>query len=195
MNWLEIERLLDRFWKGETSLAEEEQLKNAFSRNDAPAHLSSFKIYFAYNVDQKNIKHPQKDFEQKLLEKLNSKKIGFLSTPKLLAYAAGLLLLMSSLFFLLDNNDASKYKPLTAKEIRVAQKYLVLIANNMEQSAAFTSQKLEKLNMLNKGAQTIQQYETTYNKQIKNLNRIEQIDYSFNQLKYLKAFSNNKIKL
>ena len=39
MNWLEIEQQLERFWKGETSLAEEKQIKRAFSREDVPDHM------------------------------------------------------------------------------------------------------------------------------------------------------------
>lgn len=51
MNWLEIEQLLERFWEGETSLAEEQKLMEAFLRNDLPSNLSSFKDYFSYTYD------------------------------------------------------------------------------------------------------------------------------------------------
>lgn len=195
MNWLIIEQLLERFWEGETTLEEEQELKRAFLRDDIPTHLASFKNYFVYASEQNNIKHPQKDFETQLSEKLGPIKKPIFTIPKFLAYAASLLILISGLFFLLNESNSSKYEPLTEKEMQVAQKYLGLLAKNMEQSVSFSNQHLEKFKLLNKGTHILQHYENTYNKQVKNLNRIEYIDHSFTQLKYLKTFQNNRIKL
>ena len=195
MNWLDIEHLLERFWKSETSLEEEQELKRAFLREDVPTHLVSFKKYFGYASEQKNIKYPQEDFEAEFSKKLKPIKKLIFTRPKILAYAASLLVLISSLFFLLNEDSSSNYKPLTKKEMQVAQKYLSLLAKNMEQSVSFSNQHLEKLKLLNKGTRILQQYETKYNKQVKNLNRIEHIDHSFTQLKYFKTFKNSRIKI
>jgi hypothetical protein len=188
MNWLIIEHLLERFWKSETTLEEEQELKRAFLRDDLPTHLASFKNYFAYATEQSNIKHPQKDFEMQLSEKLDPIKKPIFTIPKLLAYAASLLILISSIFFLLNESNSPKYEPLTEKEMQIAQKYLGLLAKNMKQSLGFSNQHLEKFKLLNKGTHILKHYENTYNKQVKNLNRIEYINHSFTQLKYLKTF-------
>ena len=195
MNWLIIENLLKRYWEGETSLAEEQQIKDAFKREDIPAHLKSYKSYFTFVVEQHLIEHPHKDFEVELLQ--NLKVRNRLAFPTLLAYAAGLLLLLSIAFFLTRNNDINTpdYVPLTANEMQVAQKYLGFLSKNLEQSMAFSSQNLEKFKLLNKGAETIQQYENAYQKQIKNLKQVDYIDQSFIKLKYLKTFENSRIRL
>lgn len=195
MNWLDIEQLLERFWEGKTSVEEEQELKHAFLREDLPTHLVPLKNYFLFATAQKNIALPNQDFEIQISEKLNPIKKPIFTSPKLLAYAASLLILASSLFFLLNENNSSKYKPLTEKELQVAQKYMGLLARNMEQTVSFSNQHLEKFKRLNEGADIIQQYETKLNKQVKNLNRIEHIDHSFTQLKYFKTFDNSKIKL
>jgi len=197
MNWLETEQQLERFWKGETSLAEEKQLKRAFSRDDVPAHLESFKNYFSYISNQKAEELPNKNFEAELTDKLKIKNNRIFLLPRFLPYAAGFLLLMSSLFFLYQRaeNSSTKYEPLTAKEVQIAQKYMDLMARNIEQSLTLSGQNLQKLDLLNKGAQTIGQYEYTYQKQMKNLNRIEEIDHSLARLKYLETIGASKIEI
>ncbi len=195
MNWLEIENLLDRFWKGKTTLAEEQTLKSAFLRNDVPAHLQSVKTYFSLLEDQHNIRLTDKDFETKLLTKITTKRTLF--TAEFIGYAAGLLILLGGLFFLLKSeiNPTPKYTQLTQEEIEVAQKYMKLLASNLDKSISFSAQNLQKLNLLDIGAQTIRPYEESFTRPMKNLEKIELIDHSFDQLKPLKSFETIKIKL
>lgn len=188
MNWLDIEQVLERFWKGETSLEEEQDLRRAFLREDLPTYLLPLKNYFAYTAEQKNITLPRKDFETQVSEKLNPNKKPLFSYSRFLAYAASLLILISSLFFLLNGNDSSEYKPLTEKELQVAQKYMGLLAKNMEETVGFSNQHLEKFKLLDKSVQSLKKGETKYSKQIQKLNPIEYINNSFTQLKYLKTF-------
>jgi len=195
MNWLEIEQLLKKFWDGETSVEEEHKLKLAFSREDVPENLSSFKSYFGFVTNEKKVEHPEKNFENKLTEKLISKSKHTLSIRRLLPYAAGFILLISSLFFLREENDSTNYKPLTEKELQLAQKYLGFFAENIEHTMSFSAQNLEKINLLNIGTNTIKQYKATYQKPLSSLNKVEHINHSFIQLKYLKTFENSKIKL
>lgn len=195
MNWLIIEQILERFWEGNTTLDEEKQLKSAFLRDDVPAHLRSYIGYFTFVNSQKKIVHPQKDFEKNILANLKSKPTRTFKLPKQLAYAASFLLLIGSLYFLLKTEKAPLYEPLTAKEMQVAEKYLNLMSKNIDLSLAFSAENLEKFNLLNKGSETIQQYEKEYKKQIKNLKQVNYIDQSFNQLKHLQSIENSKIKL
>lgn len=184
MNWLEVEQLLERFWEGETTIKEEQELKNAFSRSDVPDHLATFKNYFAYTAEQKEIKHPAQNFENQLLEKLDSAKNKSLNYLKLFAYAAVFLILITSGFFLKDTFKP-KYKPLTTAEIQLVNKYMDLMAENLAYSENLAATNLEKLSLLNKGQEMLQPYETTYNAQFKRLDRIESINYSIIQLKPL----------
>lgn len=195
MNWLIIEQLLNRFWDGETSLEEEQKLKRAFLREDLPSQLLPFQKYFIFTQTQRSRKHPQEDFEAQLSTKLNPIKKNYFSGSKVLAYAASLLIFISSLFFLFNEHESIQYKPLTEKEMQVAQKYLSFLADNMEESLAMSTNNLNKLHLLNSGASTLEHFETTYDKQIKKLSNIEHLDNTFTQLKYLKTFKNSRIKL
>lgn len=43
-----LDTLLEKYDNGETSIKEEEQLRNYFANNDVPAHLESYKMMFQY---------------------------------------------------------------------------------------------------------------------------------------------------
>lgn len=45
---MNIEELLNRYFEGETSAAEESELRRFFASGDVPAHLSAYKPLFAY---------------------------------------------------------------------------------------------------------------------------------------------------
>ena len=43
-----IEKLIDKYFEGETSIAEEKELKNYFSSSDVAQHLEQYKSVFGY---------------------------------------------------------------------------------------------------------------------------------------------------
>lgn len=47
-----IERLLERYDEGETSLAEERMLKEYFLKEDVPEHLRSYQLMFTFSARQ-----------------------------------------------------------------------------------------------------------------------------------------------
>jgi len=195
MNWLEVEQLLKQFWKGETSRIEEQELHATFLRDDVPNHLKPFKDYFGYVKNNKEIKLEQPDFEAELLEKIRTKNR--FTFARQLPYAAALLVLISSVFFLIKNeiDPSTKHQSLTENEIQIVQKYMGLLATNFDQSISLSAQTLKNISLLNKGAQTIQHYENMYQKQIKPLKQIDYIDQSLVRLKHLKTFEKNRIKI
>ena len=67
MDYKYINQLLDRYWKCETSLEEEEILRAFFSQEDLPAELKPYKPLFAY--EQKEAKQTTlgEDFDQKVM--------------------------------------------------------------------------------------------------------------------------------
>lgn len=48
-----IEKLLERYDEGETSLREEELLRDYFLNEEVPAHLSSYKLMFTFSSNQR----------------------------------------------------------------------------------------------------------------------------------------------
>ena len=53
MDYKYIEQLLERYWKCETSLEEEEILRTFFSQKDVPASLLPYKDLFTYEQTEK----------------------------------------------------------------------------------------------------------------------------------------------
>ena len=56
-----VEQLLEKYFQGETTIAEEKQLKAYFSSNDVAPHLAKYQSLFGYFETQK-----ETQFEQKL---------------------------------------------------------------------------------------------------------------------------------
>lgn len=70
-----IETLLERYYEGETSLEEENVLRQFFQNEDLPAHLKSHAAQFRYFSDVRN-QHPSPSFNSQLIEKLRAPERG-----------------------------------------------------------------------------------------------------------------------
>lgn len=60
MELVKIEALLEKYFEAETSVKEEQQLKQFFSADEVPAHLEVYRPMFSYTVVESKIKdqHP-----------------------------------------------------------------------------------------------------------------------------------------
>ena len=67
MDYKYIEQLLERYWRCETSLQEEEILRLFFSQEEVPADLLPYKDLFVYGQKQKEADVLGDDFDQKIL--------------------------------------------------------------------------------------------------------------------------------
>lgn len=65
MDYKEIEQLLESYWNGTTSLAEEEQLRSFFMGDTIPEHLLRYKDLFCYQVRQREVELGE-EFDQKI---------------------------------------------------------------------------------------------------------------------------------
>lgn len=70
MDYKYIEQLIDRYFEGETTIAEERILKAFFSQNDVPAHLQQFADVFSYEEAEAKSEMLGDDFDQRVLERL-----------------------------------------------------------------------------------------------------------------------------
>jgi len=55
-----VEQLLEKYFQGETTIAEEKQLKAYFSSNDVAPHLAKYQSLFGYFETQKGTQFEQK---------------------------------------------------------------------------------------------------------------------------------------
>ncbi len=71
----DIEKLLERYYDGETSLEEEKVLRQFFQNENLPAHLKSHAAQFRYFSEARN-QHPSPLFNTRLIEKLSAPERG-----------------------------------------------------------------------------------------------------------------------
>ena len=71
MDYKYIEQLLERYWKCETALEEEEILRMFFSQKEVPANLLPFRDVFVYENNEKKQQVLGDDFDQKLMEMID----------------------------------------------------------------------------------------------------------------------------
>ena len=67
MDYKYIEQLLERYWRCETSLQEEEILRMFFSQEDIPATLLPYRNLFVYEQNEKDMDILGDDFDQRIL--------------------------------------------------------------------------------------------------------------------------------
>ncbi len=71
MDYKYIEQLMERYWRCETSLQEEEILRSFFSQEDVPANLLPYKELFSYEQTEKATETLGEDFDKKILGMIN----------------------------------------------------------------------------------------------------------------------------
>jgi len=131
----DIEKLLEKYDLGETSIKEEKQLKNYFSENETPPHLESYKVMFHhFNVAKQDVY--QKDF---LLDKFETKKKAN-SIYQWIAIAA-VAILMLGIFIpnLMGDEPARTLADLTPQERETyhqTKKALSMLSNNFNDAAS-----------------------------------------------------------
>lgn len=130
MELAKIEQLIEKYFDGETNLAEENELKRYFSSSSVAPHLEHYQSLFQFFVKEK-----EAQFSPSPLQKMKNKKqiIG-------LGLAASLVLFAGLLTILHFNNDTKKKSVSTAdlgqfespeEAFEETQKALALLSSNV----------------------------------------------------------------
>ncbi|KAA0992497.1 HEAT repeat domain-containing protein [Dyadobacter aurulentus] len=92
---MDIEKLLEKYYEGETSIEEEKELKRFFSEENVPDHLASHAAQFGYFTDARN-EYPSLTFTSGLAARLDPPQQGPVRrfTGWVARIAAGLVLLL-----------------------------------------------------------------------------------------------------
>lgn len=72
MDYKYIEQLLDRYFDGQTSIAEEQILKIFFSQDHIPAHLNAYACLFRYAVEEREAACLDAGFDRRLMERIGT---------------------------------------------------------------------------------------------------------------------------
>lgn len=74
MDYRYIEQLLERYWRCETTLQEEEILRTFFSQDDIPAGLEHYKALFRYEKTEPQTDVLGADFDARMMARIESQR-------------------------------------------------------------------------------------------------------------------------
>jgi hypothetical protein len=95
-----IDSLLQKYWNAETSLEEEQQLREFFAREPVPENLKETASLFRYFEQQKRLGVDDLAFDRELKKKLKpAGKVINLSMTQVARIAAGLFVVVAATFF------------------------------------------------------------------------------------------------
>ena len=156
MDYKEVEALLDKYWACETSLEEEERLKDFFSGGDVPENLLPYVPMFQYYHEMRSRKTSDA-FEKNILDRIEKNNIvgGKQRYVYRLSKIAAAVLLVLSFIFIHDRymkvkEDAISFAKDTFEDpndaLDEARRVLLMVSSRMNQGTA----TLVKVNEFNK---------------------------------------------
>lgn len=107
----DLEKLLEKFYKGETTNEEENVLKAFFSENIVPDNYETEKAIFSYYFEKSEVPEPSSDFEARIISGIDKSvsKGRYTEFRRYLlpavGIAAGLLIITGSWFFFVNRNE------------------------------------------------------------------------------------------
>jgi len=140
-----IDKLLEKYYEGETTLDEEKQLRDFFQQSSIPTHLQHHAAQFQYFVDARK-EHPSLLFNNRLTEKLNPTSRLNSLTSWVRRLAASLLLIIlgfaGGLFYI--QRQANQSVALADKGESVVEMKKVLAFEPLPKSSA--SERIQAVN-------------------------------------------------
>ncbi len=126
MEYNNIEQLLEKYFEGQTSIAEEKELTSYFSSTNVAQHLEQYKLVFDYYSQTK-----QQEFTQEIPLKTKKRKVMWLSIAASVAVLLGV-----ATFYSLNNQQSEIEQGLgTFKTPEIAfqetQKALQMLSQNV----------------------------------------------------------------
>ena len=126
MEFNKMEALLEKYFEGETSIAEENELKNYFSSSNAASHLEQYKPLFGYFAEAKN-----ENFEKDVPLVSKRQKVAWLSIAASVAVLLGV-----GTYAYFHDNEVKENKELGTYEnpkeaLEATQKALAMLSNNV----------------------------------------------------------------
>ena len=121
-----IEILIEKYFQGETSLAEEKELRSYFSSPDVAPHLEQYKAMFGYFTEAK-----QQKFTQEIPQQTKKQKVMWLSIAASIVVLFGMVT-----FFMINTDEAVTQNELGSYDspeqaFRETQKALALLSSNV----------------------------------------------------------------
>ena len=105
----EIEKLLDKYFAGKTSVQDENELKKYFHQNDIPDKLKIYKELFNFYDNEKILEINNRQFDERVVENIRKQRQSNKSFYyRIIAVAATLLLVFGSYLFFKSEKQIKK---------------------------------------------------------------------------------------
>ena len=179
MNEEELNRLLEKYYKGESTEKDEAELRSFFNENNIPEGYETEKVIFSYYRNTVEVPEPSPDFESGIIagideyeSKSSSRNLRKFILP-LISTAAGLLIMSGSYFFFINRTDPRN----TYSDPKIAyaetMKILMKVSSKMNQ-AAMALEPVAKINDLTtKSFNAINKPARIIEKNLKNLDYLQ----------------------
>lgn len=162
-----IENLLNKYWSCETSLEEEQQLREYFQGKQIPERLKETAALFKYFEQHKKKSINDNSFDANVIGKLNTPKARMVKLfYNSMRIAAGIAVLVVATF--LVRNEIRKSTPQemvdTYNDPRLALEETKKALMMISKSFGTAEEKAKKINMFNEAQEKVQQKEDTKTK-------------------------------
>jgi hypothetical protein len=178
MNLHEIEKLLEKYFEGETSLSEEKQLRDFFASGNVPERLKNLEGYFSFVIQEQDQQIKDKDFDNKVMSAVKGNKLApivDLRRPWIywIAGVAASVLILIAVFVKFDpftKRIEDTYKdPQTA--YLEARKILLYVSTKINKGTS----RLEPVTALETGLNELKPV-AAFNNGLKEVNRLNEVE-------------------
>ena len=155
MDFKYIEQLLERYWRCETSLEEEAQLRAFFTKEEIPEHLLRYKDLFVYQQVQQE-EHLGADFDARVLAEIEvpvvkAKRMTLTARFMPLFKAAAVVAVVLSLGNVMQHSFFADVKEVAAADTIGKQISAPSVALSGDITVTHEKQILDRLHRVNKG--------------------------------------------
>lgn len=178
MNLHEIEKLLERYFEGETSLSEETQLRDFFASGNVPERLKNLEEYFSFIIQEQHQEIRDTDFDTKIMSAVIGSKLEPIVDLRrpwiywIAGVAAGVLILLA---VFVKFNPFPKMLEDTYKDPQTAyqeaRKILLYVSAKFDKGTS----RLEPVTAIEIGLNELKPV-ATYNKGLNEVSRLDQLD-------------------
>jgi hypothetical protein len=178
MNLQEIEKILEKYYNGETTLDEEKQLRMFFAGSEVPAQWKHLAGFFSYVGQEKEVKIESPEFERKFdatVGETRLSKIFDLRRPWIywMAGVAASVLIMVAIFVKFDPLSGKINDTYDNPEVAYVQakKILMFVSTQMNKG----TKDLHQIDKFEKGLQDVQAI-SSFNNSLEGVSRIGEMD-------------------
>jgi hypothetical protein len=178
MNLQEIDKLLEKYFDGDTSLAEEKQLRQFFASGDVPPKYLELAEYFSYMGEEKDVLLKDPSFDGRFEERIQESRLARLFDLRRpwIYWTAGVaasLLIMLAVFVRFDPLAGKINNAYEDPEVayQQAKKVLLYVSAQMNKG----TKDLQKIDKFDQGLQNVQPV-ASFSKGLDGIERLDEVD-------------------